>query len=124
MTAAKGNRYGHRDATMIIMAYRHGLRAAELVDLQWSQVDFTAAVLHVRRVKKGTPATHPLRGVDPGRRCAGRCVHFSDTSTTGLNPLALAGCVLSIGQWNREQFRKSSMAATEQPPWGEGTMPS
>ena len=32
--AAKGNRYGHRDATMILVAYRHGLRASELVDLQ------------------------------------------------------------------------------------------
>jgi integrase len=62
MTAAKGNRYGHRDATMVLLAYRHGLRACELVDLEWSQVDFKAAVLHVRRVKKGTPATHPLRG--------------------------------------------------------------
>jgi type 1 fimbriae regulatory protein FimB/type 1 fimbriae regulatory protein FimE len=62
MTAAKSNRYGHRDATMILIAYRHGLRAAELVDLRWEQIDFTAATLHVRRVKKGTPATHPLRG--------------------------------------------------------------
>jgi integrase len=62
MTAAKGNRYGHRDATMVLLAYRHGLRACELVDLEWSQVDFKAAVLHVRRAKKGTPATHPLRG--------------------------------------------------------------
>jgi type 1 fimbriae regulatory protein FimB/type 1 fimbriae regulatory protein FimE len=60
--AAKGNRHGHRDATMILLAYRHGLRACELVDLEWSQVDFKAAVLHVRRAKKGTPATHPLRG--------------------------------------------------------------
>jgi type 1 fimbriae regulatory protein FimB/type 1 fimbriae regulatory protein FimE len=60
--AAKGNRHGHRDATMILLAYRHGLRAAELVDLRWEQIDFTAATLHVRRVKKGTPATHPLRG--------------------------------------------------------------
>src|SRR5271155_1703904 len=60
--AAKCNRHGHRDATMILVTYRHGLRAAELVDLQWSQVDFGAAVLHVRRVKRGTPATHPLRG--------------------------------------------------------------
>jgi type 1 fimbriae regulatory protein FimB/type 1 fimbriae regulatory protein FimE len=58
----KGNRQPHRDATMILLAYRHGLRAAELVDLQWSQVDFAGAVLHVRRVKRGTPATHPLRG--------------------------------------------------------------
>jgi type 1 fimbriae regulatory protein FimB/type 1 fimbriae regulatory protein FimE len=60
--AAKGNRYGHRDATMILLAFRHGLRAVEVVDLEWSQVDFTAAVLHVRRAKNGTPATHPLRG--------------------------------------------------------------
>jgi site-specific recombinase XerD len=60
--AAKGNRWGHRDATMILIAYRHGLRAAELVDLRWEQIDFNQAVLHVRRVKKGTPSTHPLTG--------------------------------------------------------------
>jgi integrase len=60
--AAKGNRYGHRDATMILVAYRHGLRAAELADLRWDQVDFDTATLAVRRVKKGSPATHPIRG--------------------------------------------------------------
>ncbi|MGB8739500.1 MAG: tyrosine-type recombinase/integrase [Xanthobacteraceae bacterium] len=49
MTATKGNRWGHRDATMILVAYRHGLRAAELVDLRWDQVDFRTATLHVRR---------------------------------------------------------------------------
>jgi integrase len=38
--AAKDNRYGHRDATMILMAYRHGFRAIELVDLRWDQIDF------------------------------------------------------------------------------------
>jgi integrase len=62
MEAAKGNRYGHRDATMILVAYRHGLRASELVDLQWDQIDFEAAALAVRRAKKGTPSTHPIRG--------------------------------------------------------------
>ena len=51
MEAAKGNRYGRRDATMILVAYRHGLRAAELVDLRWDQVDFRTATLHVRRFK-------------------------------------------------------------------------
>jgi integrase len=60
--AAKGNRHGHRDATMVLLAFRHGLRVAELVALEWSQVDFTTGTLAVRRVKKGTPATHPLRG--------------------------------------------------------------
>ena len=34
--AAKANRYGHRDATMVLLAYRHGLRASELVDLRWA----------------------------------------------------------------------------------------
>jgi integrase len=29
----------HRDATMVLLAYRHGLRAAELVDMRWDQVD-------------------------------------------------------------------------------------
>src|SRR5579885_2085538 len=60
--AAKGNRWGQRDATMLLVAYRHGLRASELVDLRWDQVDFATATLHVRRVKQGTPSTHPIVG--------------------------------------------------------------
>src|SRR6516162_1349114 len=62
MAAARQNRYGHRDATMILIAYRHGLRASELVDLRREQVDFNRAVLHVRRAKQGTPSVHPLSG--------------------------------------------------------------
>src|SRR5712672_2046372 len=60
--AAKANRYSHRDATVILLAFRHGLRAAEVCDLRWDQVSFDGAVLHVRRVKGGTPSTHPLLG--------------------------------------------------------------
>lgn len=60
--AAKGNRWGHRDEAMILAAYRHGLRASEMVDLRWDQVDFKTATLHVRRVKQGTPSTHPILG--------------------------------------------------------------
>jgi len=60
--AAKDNRYGQRDALMILLTFRHGLRAAEVCDLRWEQVDFKTANLHVRRVKNGTPATHPLTG--------------------------------------------------------------
>ena len=62
MKAATRNRWGHRDATMILVAYRHGLRAAELVDLRWDQIEFRTANLHVRRVKQGTPSTHPILG--------------------------------------------------------------
>ena len=51
MTAAKRNRWGHRDATMILVAYRHGLRASELTDLRWDQVDFATAF------ERGSPFT-------------------------------------------------------------------
>jgi integrase len=61
-TARKVSRYGHRDATMILVAYRHGLRASEVCDLQWHQVELDAGRLHVRRAKHGTPSVHPIRG--------------------------------------------------------------
>ena len=50
------------DATMILVGYRHGLRVSELVDLRWDQMEFATATLHVRRVKQGTPSTHPMLG--------------------------------------------------------------
>src|SRR5215204_4250783 len=58
--AASGNRWGHRDATAILIAYRHGLRASELVSLRWDDVDFATGKLHVRRAKGGTASVHPL----------------------------------------------------------------
>jgi hypothetical protein len=56
--ARKGSRWGHRDATMILIGYRHGLRASELCDLQWSQVELSTGRLHVRRAKNGSPSVH------------------------------------------------------------------
>ena len=56
------NRYGHRDATMVLVAYRHGLRAAELVTLRWDAIDFAHGRLHVRRLKGGSESVHPLSG--------------------------------------------------------------
>src|SRR5512145_2934640 len=60
--ARKGGRYGDRDAALVLIGYRHGLRASELVGLHWSQVDLKAALLHVSRRKNGTPSVHPLTG--------------------------------------------------------------
>jgi type 1 fimbriae regulatory protein FimB/type 1 fimbriae regulatory protein FimE len=60
--AAKTNRYGHRDALMVLLAFRHGLRAGEVVDLRWDQIDFKTGTLHVRRFKNGLPSSHPLTG--------------------------------------------------------------
>ncbi len=60
--AARRGRHGTRDAAMILLAYRHGLRVSELIALRWDQVDLKQGLLHVRRRKNGSPSTHPLRG--------------------------------------------------------------
>jgi len=60
--AEKEGRHGHRDATMILVAYRHALRVSELVSLRWDQIDLAQGLFHVNRLKNGTPSTHPVRG--------------------------------------------------------------
>ena len=59
---AKGNRHGPRDSAMILICFRHGLRASELCELQWSDIEFESATLHLRRAKGGIAGTHPLLG--------------------------------------------------------------
>jgi type 1 fimbriae regulatory protein FimB/type 1 fimbriae regulatory protein FimE len=62
--ARKSRRYGQRDAAAILLAFRHGLRASELCSLRWDQIDLKHGLLHVRRLKNGTPSVHPLSGVE------------------------------------------------------------
>jgi type 1 fimbriae regulatory protein FimB/type 1 fimbriae regulatory protein FimE len=61
-SAEKLGRHGHRDATMILISYRHALRVGELVSLRWDMVDLAQGMLHVKRLKNGNPSTHPLHG--------------------------------------------------------------
>src|SRR5262245_12321005 len=62
MDAARDKRWGHRDATAILLAYRHGLRAGELVALRWDDIDWRTGKLHVRRSKGGMTSVHPIGG--------------------------------------------------------------
>jgi integrase len=64
MKAAGNNRNGHRDATMVLLAYRHGLRPVELATLRWEAIDFAHGQIHVSRAKNGAPSVHPLSGVE------------------------------------------------------------
>ena len=61
--ARKHSRYGHRDATMILVTYRHGLRASEVCDLQWHQVELRPGP-HARPQGQ---ERHAIRPSDPGR---------------------------------------------------------
>jgi len=60
--AGRVGRHGHRDATLILLSYRHGLRVTELVSLHWEQVDLKQGLIHVNRLKHGNPSVHPVRG--------------------------------------------------------------
>jgi integrase len=63
-TARRRGRYGHRDATMILIAFRHGLRPSEVCALRWDMVDLPRGLVHVRRSKNGTPSVQPLGGIE------------------------------------------------------------
>lgn len=87
--AGRAGRHRHRDATLLLIAYRHGLRVGELVALRWEQVDLAQGLLHVTRLKRGVPSTHPLRG--PELRALRRLLREASTpyvfSTERRGPL-------------------------------------
>jgi integrase len=56
MEAARQHRWGHRDATAILVAYEHGLRASELVALRWDDIDLTTGRMRIRRGRGGAAA--------------------------------------------------------------------
>lgn len=62
--AKKSGRYRLRDELAVLLAYRHGLRASELVSLQWSQIDMKGATIVIRRAKGGLQTEHPLRRLE------------------------------------------------------------
>ena len=69
IAAAGKNRHGHRDLTLILIAFRHGLRPVEAVGLRWDAIDFDRGEIHIARVKRGI-----LRHTPFGRpRAPGSC---------------------------------------------------
>lgn len=103
--ARERGRYGHRDATMILLAYRHGLRVSELVALRWDQIDLSAGLLHVARLKRGTPSVHPLRG--PEIRALRRLEREGPTSAAYVFASERGGPLTAAG------FRKLLMRTGE-----------
>ena len=56
------SRHSHRNYTIILLIYRHGLRLSEVASLRWEQIDFNGGTIYVKRVKNGTPSIQPLYG--------------------------------------------------------------
>src|SRR5262249_39798023 len=108
--ARKSSRYGHRDATMILIGYRHGLRASELCDLQWSQVELPTGGLPDGRAKNGSPSVNPMQGDEIralGRRQReqGASSHVFMTERDGpMTPKAFHALFGRIGARAKMQF--------------------
>jgi type 1 fimbriae regulatory protein FimB/type 1 fimbriae regulatory protein FimE len=95
--AARSNRHGHRDAAIIWMTYRHGLRAAEVCDLRWEQVDLATASLHVTRAKGGDAGTHPCWGMNSECCASSRGMPRNHPMFSSQNVAHRSRCPASIG---------------------------
>ena len=62
--AMKTGRHSHRNYTLALICYRHGLRVGELTELRWRHVDLKRKVLRVKRIKNGINSVQPLRQVE------------------------------------------------------------
>ena len=101
LKVAKGGRNGPRDRLMVLMAYRHGLRVSELCDLQWSDIDFKAGTVHVRRLKGSKDSTHYLESDESRPLKALHKASYSPyvfTSERG-GPMSAAGFRKQLTRW-------------------------
>ena len=104
LKVAKQGRYGSRDHLMVLMAFRHGLRVSELCDLQWSDVDFKAGTLHVRRLKGSRDSTHylegnetrPLKGLQ--KESSGQYIFTTERG----GPMSAAGFRKQLARWGEK----------------------
>jgi type 1 fimbriae regulatory protein FimB/type 1 fimbriae regulatory protein FimE len=109
--AAGDNRWGHRDATAILIAYRHGLRASEVVALRCDDIDLQTGKLHVRRAKGGTPSVHPI-GARESRalRKLQRDMIAAGTMTSPYIFVSERGSPLSVAGYQRMVARAGETA--------------
>lgn len=61
MLAARHGQTGKRDYCLILLAFRHGMRISELLDLRYQDLDLAEGRINIRRLKNGFSTVHPLR---------------------------------------------------------------
>lgn len=61
MQAARQGPTGERDYCLILLAFRHGMRISELLDLHYHDLYLHEGRVNVRRLKNGFSTIHPLR---------------------------------------------------------------
>jgi integrase len=62
LKVVRADRNGKRNHLMILLAYRHGLRVSELINLRWDRIDLVECKIRVDRLKGSNSGDHPLQG--------------------------------------------------------------
>ena len=100
----RGGRHDHRDASLILLIYRHGLRLSESASSRWEQINFSDGTIYVKRLKGGTPSTQPLygdeiRALRKLQRDYPKCPFVFQSNRNGpMCPDTIAGVVVSAGR--------------------------
>lgn len=102
--AKKTGRNTHRNYSLILMIYRHGLRVSEASDLKWADINFDEGTVYVSRKKKSKPSTHPLQGDEMRalrrlqRESPQSPFVFVNTDGTPMDTSAIASMVKRLGK--------------------------
>ena len=62
LKAARKGRHRVRNYAMLLLAFRHGLRVSELINMRMADVDLDTGRLFVRRLKGSLSTSQPLEG--------------------------------------------------------------
>ncbi|MGG6266217.1 tyrosine-type recombinase/integrase [Leptolyngbya sp. AN03gr2] len=102
--AKKSGRNSHRNFTMILLIYRHGLRVEECSDLQWCNISFEDGTIYIRRCKGSESGTHPLSGDELRalrklqRESAKSAFVFVTSKGTPIKKTAIAAMIKRLGE--------------------------
>ena len=93
--AANFGRHGHRDKTLILIAYRHGLRVSELVALRWEQIDLKRSLVKLfkdydRMLERIEAEKAASSRVNRSKRSRQRCGAFARSTGKPCRIKALA----------------------------------
>jgi integrase len=61
LRSSKKSRHAARNYALILLAYRHGLRASEVTNLRVSDLDLSTGTIYCRRAKGSRSSLHPMK---------------------------------------------------------------